>query len=71
MLQDELAIAQLQPGLEGGGKECMPSFYASICDKNIGQETRATTAGIGRDAERRRLAFPRGAWEREPNQDRF
>src|SRR5690348_3913567 len=35
MLQDELAIAQLQPGLEGGGKECMPSFYASICDKNI------------------------------------
>src|SRR5438128_573060 len=39
MLQDELAVAQLQPGLQRGCKECMPSFYAPTCDKNIGPET--------------------------------
>lgn len=33
VLQDELAVAQLQPGFQRGCEECMPSFYAPTCDK--------------------------------------
>src|SRR5260370_6160765 len=39
VLHDELAVAQLQSGLQRGCKECMPSFYAPTCVKNIGRET--------------------------------
>ena len=55
VLQDELAVAQLQSGLQRGCKECMPSFYAPTCVKNLGFLTvpRLPTEG---------LPAPAGLW---------
>jgi hypothetical protein len=37
VLHDELAVAQLEPGLQRGCKDSMLSFYALTCDKSYGR----------------------------------
>jgi hypothetical protein len=50
MLQDKLAVAQLESRFQSWCEECIPSFEAPTCDKSIGPETvpqRGEKNGVG------------------------